>query len=154
MGMLGWRSCAGVMLVLVSAAGPGIAGPGVAGPGVAGPGAVGAGRQPPAEVSGRQLYRTHCATCHGPSGRGDGPMVQYLRVPPADLTTIAAGNNGVFPAEAVHRAIDGRRAVRAHGESAMPIWGDAFSPTERAATERIRALVVYLESIQARAGDE
>ena len=20
-----------------------------------------------------QLYRTHCATCHGPAGRGDGP---------------------------------------------------------------------------------
>ncbi|MFI5075771.1 MAG: c-type cytochrome, partial [Vicinamibacteria bacterium] len=30
--------------------------------------------QAPAAAPGRQLYVTHCATCHGTSGRGDGPM--------------------------------------------------------------------------------
>jgi hypothetical protein len=81
-------------------------------------------------------------------------MVQYLRVAPANLTTIAARNKGVFPADAVHRAIDGRQVVKAHGDSAMPIWGDAFSPAAATPTERIRDLVVFLESIQERPGDD
>ncbi len=118
------------------------------------PSTLGANRQDAALGRGRQLFRTHCATCHGISGHGDGPMVQYLRVPPANLTTIAARNKGVFPVDAVHRAIDGRQAVRAHGDSAMPIWGDAFSPAEQTVTERIRDLVVYLESIQEHPGND
>jgi mono/diheme cytochrome c family protein len=105
-------------------------------------------------VEGRQLFRTYCASCHGTSARGDGPMVQYLRIPPSNLTTLAAANKGLFPAEAIHRAIDGRRAVKAHGDSAMPIWGDAFTPPESRAAERIGSLVAYLESIQERSGDE
>ena len=47
---------------------------------------------------GAPLYKQYCASCHGTSGRGDGAMRQYLRIPPADLPPIAAGNNGVFPA--------------------------------------------------------
>jgi hypothetical protein len=81
-------------------------------------------------------------------------MVQYLRIAPADLTAIAARNKGRFPAEGVRRAIDGRQAVRSHGDSAMPIWGDAFSTSEADAAARIQALVAYLESIQTRSGEE
>jgi putative copper resistance protein D len=37
-------------------------------------------------ASGARLYATHCATCHGPAGRGDGPGGAGLPRPPADLT--------------------------------------------------------------------
>ncbi len=37
-------------------------------------------------ASGTALFRTHCATCHGPGGRGDGPGGAGLPRPPADLT--------------------------------------------------------------------
>ncbi len=37
-------------------------------------------------ASGAALYRAHCATCHGPGGRGDGPGGAGLPRPPADLT--------------------------------------------------------------------
>jgi putative copper resistance protein D len=37
-------------------------------------------------ASGAALYRTHCATCHGVGGRGDGPGGAGLPRPPADLT--------------------------------------------------------------------
>ncbi|MGH7415384.1 MAG: CopD family protein, partial [Candidatus Rokuibacteriota bacterium] len=37
-------------------------------------------------ANGAVLYRTHCATCHGPGGRGDGPGGAGLPKPPADLT--------------------------------------------------------------------
>ena len=138
MGWLRWVGSSGVVVALASAAGPSL---------------PGAGRQETTLVRGRQLFRTYCASCHGVTGRGDGPMVEYLRVPPANLPLIAARNQGVFPAEGVRRAIDGRRAVRAHGDSAMPIWGDALLPRERNAAERIRDLVAYLDVIQERLGD-
>jgi putative copper resistance protein D len=35
---------------------------------------------------GLSLYRTHCAVCHGPGGRGDGPDAAALAKRPADLT--------------------------------------------------------------------
>ena len=35
---------------------------------------------------GEALFRTHCASCHGSEGRGDGPAAAALAGPPADLT--------------------------------------------------------------------
>jgi mono/diheme cytochrome c family protein len=107
---------------------------------------------------GQQLYRTHCASCHGTSGLGDGPLAEYLTVPPANLTGIAARNQGVFPAEVVHRIVDGRRVLKTHGDSPMPIWGDVFSlsgspEADKVTAERIRAVVAYVESLQQRPGD-
>jgi mono/diheme cytochrome c family protein len=115
-----------------------------------------AGRGQPGDAGkGSQLYKIHCASCHGTTARGDGPVAEFLTVRPADLTGIAARNRGVFPAEVVHRIIDGRRVVKTHGDSAMPIWGDAFSllhtgEAEKATSEKIRALVAYIETLQQR----
>lgn len=108
--------------------------------------------------TGQQLYRTHCASCHGTTGRGDGPLAEYLTVRPANLTGIAARNRGVFPADVVSRIVDGRRVLKTHGDSAMPVWGDVFSlsgnpDADTAAAEKIRAVVSHLESLQQRAGD-
>jgi mono/diheme cytochrome c family protein len=104
---------------------------------------------------GAALFTTYCASCHGATGRGTGPVAVFLRVPPADLTQIAKRNNGAFPADRVYRIIDGRQSVKTHGNSQMPIWGDAFSKSvtggdDKAVVERIKALVTYLGSIQER----
>ena len=43
---------------------------------------------PPTTASvqvGQRLYAERCASCHGPSGRGNGPLATGLRPPPADL---------------------------------------------------------------------
>ena len=43
---------------------------------------------PPTTASvhaGQRLYAERCAPCHGPSGRGNGPLAAGLRPPPADL---------------------------------------------------------------------
>jgi mono/diheme cytochrome c family protein len=104
---------------------------------------------------GAGLFRTYCASCHGATARGTGPVAIFLRVAPADLTQIAKRNRGVFPADQVYRIIDGRQSVKTHGDSRMPVWGDAFlkampGADEKAIGERIRALVAFLESIQER----
>jgi mono/diheme cytochrome c family protein len=104
---------------------------------------------------GAALYVAYCASCHGRTGRGDGPVAEYLKIPPADLTGIASRAKGVFPAYEAGRIIDGRQIVRAHGDAAMPVWGDAFrslSPEigEAEVRARIDALVKYLETMQPR----
>ena len=57
---------------------------------------------------GSSIFRTYCASCHGESGRGDGPLSEALTRRPPDLTGIAARHKEVFPAEKVYRIIDGR----------------------------------------------
>lgn len=104
---------------------------------------------------GHLSYRIHCASCHGESGRGDGPMAAYLKIPPTDLTRLAASRKGRFPRTQVYEAIDGRREVRGHGLADMPVWGATFqergrdAPQEQEVREKILDLLAYLESIQA-----
>jgi mono/diheme cytochrome c family protein len=74
---------------------------------------------------GRAHYYTHCATCHGMEGHGDGPMAGVLTVPPTNLTELSASNGGTFPLVRVIKRIDGRDPLVAHG-SPMPIFGDYF----------------------------
>jgi putative copper export protein/mono/diheme cytochrome c family protein len=37
-------------------------------------------------LRGADLFATHCASCHGPQGRGDGPAGRFFRTKPSDLT--------------------------------------------------------------------
>lgn len=104
---------------------------------------------------GGETFRTYCATCHGTSARGDGPLAASMRRKPANLTEIAKRNGGTFPSELVFKVIDGQQQVRGHGGPDMPAWGDAFSRSREAGdVERVKsviqALVDYLESIQLR----
>ena len=104
--------------------------------------------------TGSRLFRTHCAVCHGSTGRGDGPMAMQLRRVPPDLTQFTRRNGGVFPSEQVYRIIDGRD-VMSHGDREMPVWGDAFrmvfeAPGAEVIKARIDAIVRYLAGIQER----
>ena len=53
----------------------------------------------PEENSGRNEFLRSCASCHGVSGKGDGPVAKSLSPPPSDLTRLSEANNGVFPPE-------------------------------------------------------
>lgn len=48
-------------------------------------------------ATGAQDFADYCAACHGPSGKGDGPMARELTTKPADLTQLTAKNGGTFP---------------------------------------------------------
>ncbi|GGF85402.1 MULTISPECIES: c-type cytochrome [Mameliella] len=74
---------------------------------------------------GRAHFYTHCATCHGLEGKGDGPMAGVLTIPPTNLTELTIQNGGVFPLARVVQRIDGRDPLVAHG-SPMPVFGDFF----------------------------
>jgi hypothetical protein len=82
-------------------------------------------------------------------------MVRQLRSRPTNLTQYSVRNHGAFPAERLHRIIDGTDAsVRSHGSMEMPVWGDAFRKRQGLSREeadaRIDAIVRYLGAIQER----
>lgn len=103
---------------------------------------------------GELQYTLNCASCHGESGRGDGPVAEALTTPPSNLRMLRADNGGVFPTEAVVSFIDGREEVRAHGTRQMPVWGNIWGEVggqpvpEEEVQRRISELVEYLRSIQ------
>jgi mono/diheme cytochrome c family protein len=45
-------------------------------------------------ASGKEMFTSYCAVCHGPSGKGDGPAANALTKKPADLTQLTAKNGG------------------------------------------------------------
>lgn len=104
---------------------------------------------------GAEVFRTYCATCHGTSARGDGPLASSMKRKPANLTELAQKNGGTFPSEIVFKTIDGRERLKGHGGPDMPVWGDAFERSREAGDpdrvkKVIQSLVDYLESIQLR----
>jgi mono/diheme cytochrome c family protein len=107
------------------------------------------------EKQGAELFRQFCASCHGPGARGDGPVASVLDPPPADLTTLTKRHGAPLPKAALAELIDGRRQVRAHGSSEMPVWGRRLlesvppsSGSEAGKTGAILLILDYLESIQ------
>lgn len=100
----------------------------------------------------REDFFAYCASCHGPSGHGDGPVAVELKKRPADLTQLAKNNNGNFPYTRVRAVIDGRgQALGIHGPAEMPVWGERFRQEGRTDTQvrgKILNIVDYLVSIQ------
>jgi mono/diheme cytochrome c family protein len=130
--------------------------------------AVGALADPPGEEGegpdvdrtlaelGKPYFMGYCASCHGTSGRGDGPAAVSLRSRPADLTQIAARRGGRFSRGEIAQFVDGRFSISAHGSREMPIWGEVFTReipeadvAESIARGKVLVLVEYLKSIQA-----
>ncbi len=111
---------------------------------------------------GKREYEANCAVCHGPEGKGDGPIAQLLKVPVPTLTTLRQENKGVFPFRQVYGMIDGRTDVAAHGPREMPVWGDAYRAdaikqhgehygelyAEGIIRARILALISYINRLQ------
>lgn len=108
-----------------------------------------------ADYSGRDLYMRFCASCHGATGAGDGPVGQGMAVMVPDLTRISDRHGGRIDAVKLREIIDGRAVVVAHGTRTMPVWGYEFWVEEGADVEAEAAvrsivdkLIAYLRSIQ------
>ncbi|HWP66779.1 MAG TPA: cytochrome c [Candidatus Limnocylindria bacterium] len=91
--------------------------------------------------TGEALYRRHCASCHGISGRGDGPAAGSLTPRPTDLTTLR------MSVQELMQVIDGRAAVQAHGSSAMPVWGEVFEQVHLDGDHAKRIALLTVEAL-------
>ena len=112
------------------------------------------------EYSGLETYQRFCASCHGPTGTGDGPVAPAIPIPVPNLTRLEVRDGDDFDEELLRKIIDGRQPVIFHGTRYMPVWGYEFWVEEGAddeAQERVdiivRNLVDYIRSIQVEAAD-
>ena len=108
-------------------------------------------------ADGQEIYRDHCAVCHGLDAKGEGPMAPAMMIKPRNLTELSKDNEGVFPLVRVIKRIDGREELVSHG-SPMPVYGQFFEgESELLKTEAgqpiytskpVVALVEWLKSVQ------
>jgi len=76
-------------------------------------------------AAGQAIYRTQCLQCHGPTGRGDGPVGLTLIPPPADLYQHT--QPGVHPDGRLYNWITNGVAP----DSQMPAFKDILSDEDR-----------------------
>jgi len=102
--------------------------------------------------SGKQMFKQYCAACHGLDAKGHGPARAALKVPAADLTTLAKRHGGEFPQDYVSDVLMFGPDVPAHGSSNMPTWGQIFlyrdDFNQKVVQKRIKNLCDYLASLQ------
>lgn len=110
--------------------------------------------QPAPPPTAADTYVTHCASCHGMRGEGDGPVADVIRGTIPNLSTLSRRNGGEFPADRIASYIDGRSLPPIHGSRTMPVWGATFDATTRlvvdaeSAGPRIADIVEYLRGLQ------
>lgn len=87
--------------------------------------------------SGQQVYGANCASCHGATGRGDGPAGFALRPRPADFRVhMAAGHTDAQLYTWIHDGVDG---------TAMPTFGNTLT------SEQIWDVINYIRTFAPKA---
>ncbi len=96
---------------------------------------------PPPAYEERRLYVSYCQLCHGPGGKGDGPLARKMQITPADLTTTVRARSDTI----LKKIISGRGRQTITGRDrhnllsdAMPEWNKVFNDTQ------IDGLIAYL----------
>lgn len=104
--------------------------------------------------SGKEMFHSYCAVCHGTDGKGNGPAAQAMKVPPTDLTALSQKNGGKYPSAHVGSVIRGQATLPSHGSEDMPVWGRLFSSIsqghEAQVQQRVANLVEYVGTLQAK----
>ena len=104
--------------------------------------------------SGKDMFHSYCAVCHGTDAKGNGPAASAMKVPPADLTTLAQKSGGKYPAAHVGSVIRGQATLPSHGSEDMPVWGRLFSSISQGhdsqVQQRVANLVEYISTLQAK----
>lgn len=110
-----------------------------------------------AASTGEGLYAQNCVSCHGVTGRGDGPNASELGTTPADLTKMAARRDGVWPMLEVMAIIDGYSRNTLPRED-MPVFEnfldnemvefDTGNGVEILVPSKLIEIVNYLETLQ------
>lgn len=99
-----------------------------------------------ADPDGKQLYATHCASCHGTTGQGDGPAAVYVYPRPRDFSRgmfkVRSTPDGQMPTdEDLFNSI-----TRGMPGSSMPGFGFLTEAERKALVEQIKSLVQRKQS--------
>ncbi len=82
----------------------------------------------------QDLYSDNCASCHGPTGKGDGPAGKMLQPPPADFATALKGKTDDYIKKVI------KEGGAANGKSAN-------MPPADLTDDQIKSLVDYIKHL-------
>jgi len=99
-------------------------------------------------ADGAQMYQAYCASCHGKTGKGDGPAASALKTKPTDLTQLSKTHPGGLSQKDFEDRVQGQAMPLAHGTGPMPVWGPVFRALGND-TLRVYNLKKYIDSLQA-----
>lgn len=106
---------------------------------------VAASEAPPAVLPGRELYVQHCAICHGPEGKGDGPAGLPIVPMPRDFSV----GRFKFDADSDGRTGTDRDLFLVIRDGAGAYGGNPLmAPWAHLGEERIHELVAYVRSLE------
>ncbi|MAG31612.1 MAG: hypothetical protein CL908_12060 [Deltaproteobacteria bacterium] len=103
-----------------------------------------AGSEPPAQP-GKQTYEDHCALCHGPAGKGDGPVGLPVAPMPRDFSV----GRFKFDADSDGRTGTDHDLFLVIRDGAAEFGGSPLmAPWAALGDERIRELIPYVRSFE------
>jgi mono/diheme cytochrome c family protein/uncharacterized cupredoxin-like copper-binding protein len=94
---------------------------------------------PQAQTAGAGLYASNCASCHGTTGKGDGPMAGAQ---PSGHTTMPTDFTVARNMLGANTALLEGKVIRGGMGTGMPYWGPIFTDEQR------RAVIDYLWQFQ------
>ena len=74
---------------------------------------------PESIARGKKLFQKNCQKCHGPSGKGDGPLAKKLNIKPANLQKIGDEITNTYILVQIN-----------NGKGDMPRWKDYLTQEE------------------------
>jgi len=102
-------------------------------------------------ASGKLMFNTYCASCHGAGAKGNGPAAAAVKGGVPDLTMLAKSHGGKYPMH-VYEVIKGDTLVPAHGSVDMPVWGPVLTRVSEGSNaelqQRLNNLTAYIGSLQ------
>ena len=95
--------------------------------------------QASAVEQGKAEFEARCQQCHGSKGDGNGHLVDFLKIKPANLTTLS--KDGKCVTDKVLTAVLGRHKS-SYEEAKMPLLKDALS------LDKVYYISEYIKTIQ------